>query len=119
MGYIVQIPNVEKEGEYNEYKYKNAKEVAEALGIGENTVFAIINGKCAFNRPCTMKLKDCIIYKDVKPIYNKDVVELMKQVEIEKRKSIEQYKEKIKKEKEEKIKALAEEFAKNMQNIEK
>lgn len=93
MTFYIKIPSVEKEGEYNEYSYSTVKEMAIDLGISENTVYAIFNGKCAFNRPCTIKLKDCIFYKSQtnpnKIPINKDILKLSQKIEFDKTKDSE------------------------------
>ena len=120
MTFIVKIPDIDNKGEYIEFKYKNAKEVAAALGIGENTVYAILNGRCAFNKPCTMKLKDCVIYKEKKydnANFSEEIVDMIRKVDIEKQKAVEQKKEKMLKERHSKIEELSDNFIKNMKLV--
>lgn len=116
MTYVVKIPDIENKDKYIEYTYKNVKEVSVSLGIAENTVYSILNGKCTFNKKCTMKLKDVIIYKEKKcDNYSEEVVNLMKKLEIEKIKDFTNRREKIQQEKNTEAKKQFVEFAKNMQ----
>lgn len=122
MPFIVKIPD---NGTFTETKFNNVKEMAKFLEIGENTVYSILNGTCAFNRPCTAKLKDAIIYKEVKykvELLNKNESEMSYDEKVIKIKSeILKLKEELKQlalnKKEIKTKELNKEFINSLKNV--
>ncbi len=112
MAYTVKIPNPENNN-FIEKKFNNVKEIAKYLEIGENTVYAIINGKCLYDRPSTLKIKDVTIVKDsVNHInYNPTTVSEMK---LRMRENIKKMKEEISNYEKEQKNKLTEQLKQNL-----